>query len=171
MLEHPDDFAESIRPKEYNDPVEDVWTYLSDLNFDFGIWRVTSEYRGGFGIDMWERYREVLDAAPSGKQLVIMPNMKTSYLDSAVNAREVTFYPFDSSQLGGLGGVPVAFNVFGFERDVFVRYEHDSTVINNEPLNYDPNSESPPREAIYNPSSLTAPLLFRMVAPPAAVSA
>ena len=137
----------------FNRPVTEIWTYMEAINADYVLYSAERGNNTDLGGDRWERYQTLLENTPSGKQVIPDPVWSGSYINQGHQSREVTFYPFDSSQMSGLYDLG---NIFSWYEDhihenVFTDYEYDSTVFND---NYEnPITNSAPREAIYETSS------------------
>ena len=134
-----------------NRPVSEIWTYLDAINADYVLYSVEKHIDNNLGGNRWTRYQDLLEGAPSGKQVVPQVAYGNSYLVQGRKSREVTFYPFDSSQLGGLAALGNIFSMYSYDENLFTEYEYDTTQFNLEYFDYRDNSA--PREAVYEPSS------------------
>ena len=136
----------------FNRPVTEIWTYMEAINADYVLYSAERGNNNDLGGDRWDRYQTLLDNTPSGKQVIPDPVWGGSYIRQGRLSREVTFYPFDSSQMSGLYDLG---NIFSWYKDrihenVFTDYEYDTTVFNLEYL--DDRDSTAPREAIYETS-------------------
>lgn len=126
---------------DFSRPVAELWPYYSALDVDFVIFNVLRSFDTKYGFDHQLRYRRFLNTAPPGKRAVLNISYSPSLITEASSAREVVFYPFDSSQM----------RVMGEHEHLFSRYRADSTRFNPDPANF-PEEGSGPRESVYLPS-------------------
>ncbi len=126
----------------FSRPVEELWPYYSKLDVDFVVFNVQQEYDRKYQFNHFNRYQSFLDAAPPGKQVVPSIAYGPSRIVEASAAREVVFYPFDSSQM----------RVMGQHEHLFTQYRADSTRFNPDPANSLTNG-SGPRESVYVPTT------------------
>ena len=139
----------------HNYPATDIWTYLDSVNADHAQYFVENYYDGYRQQDRWDRYTDLIESAPTGLGILPVPTWKVSILDQIDQCREVTFYPFDSSQLGGVALTGMEFFVGGheYEENVFTSFDYDTTEINEFHRieeDFDPRGQQPRREAPYD---------------------
>ena len=80
-------------------PVLNMWDYAEVMKIDYlHRWL----YKDGDWAGRNTRYDDMLEAAPAGKGVLVWlgyPSYNGSFLGECARAREVLFFPFDSSQL------------------------------------------------------------------------
>lgn len=129
-----------------NRELDEMVPYLGSVGLDHLILNTFKSYDSYRQQDGWTRYRGLLTALENaGKRIIPLINYGghngiPSYLVEAARSREIVFYPFDSSQM----------RYWEQYENVFTEYIHDTTVINGDVANYDPDSQFPPREAVYD---------------------
>lgn len=138
----------------HNYPATDIWTFLDSVNADHAPYFAENFTDHVRQQDRWLRYTDLLTSAPSGLRLLPIPAWNVSVQRQIDKCREVTFYPFDSSQLGGIALTGMEFFVegHGYEENVFTSFDYDTTVINDDhdvDENYDVRGRQPRREAHY----------------------
>ena len=138
----PDEFPIGAYQYHYNfsRPVEELWTYYSNLDVDFVVFNVQREYDRKYEFNHFNRYQNFLDAAPPGKHVVPSIAYYPSLIVEASAGREVVFYPFDSSQM----------RVMGEHEHLFTQYRADSTRFNPDSTNFSTDGLGP-RESVYVP--------------------
>ena len=138
-----DEFPVGAYQYHYNfsRPITELWPYYSALNVDFVVLNILRSFDAKYGFDHQLRYRRFLDMAPEGKRAVLNISYSPSLITEASSAREVMFYPFDSSQM----------RLMGEHEHLFTRYLADSTRFNSDPANFPEEGEGP-RESVYLPS-------------------
>ena len=128
---------------ENDRPVVEIWPYVQSIGLDHIHYIVEKGVVDGR--NRFLRYDSLLRAAPAGHG--VLPwigyngyDNRPALLSEAEQAREVIFYPFDSSQMRDLG----------VQEHAFLTYAFDSTHFNpNYPV---PGQEDWMfREAVYNP--------------------
>ena len=149
-----DDFPIGAYQYHYNfgRPVEELWSYYTNLEVDFVIFNVLNHYDNAYRFDHFRRYQRFLDAAPPGKSAVLNIAYSPSLIVEASNSREVVLYPFDSSQM----------RVMGEYEHLFTQFQSDSTRFNPDPANT-PYEGSGPRESVYSPADSGAIIASRIL--------
>ncbi len=136
----------------HNYPVTDIWTYLDSVRADHGSYFVERFYQTTFQQNRWQRYKDLVQSAPSGFGVLPIPTWDVSVLGQIEQSREVTFYPFDSSQLGGIANTGMTFHAYNhdYERNVFTDYSYDSTTVSTSHGVFEYNKLIPRREVYYD---------------------
>ena len=136
----------------HNFPVTDIWEYLDSVNADHGLYSVETHYEGTFEQDRWQRYVTLMQNAPTELGILPVPTWDVSVIGQINHCREVTFYPFDSSQLGGIDLTGMNFFAYGhdYEENVFTDYSYDSTGVSTDHGVFEKNVLIPRREVYYD---------------------
>ena len=123
-------------------PVVEIWPAMDSLRMDYLIFKVE---QGG---TLWNRYDSLLRSPlrPPAGRVIPMPTYAGSRLAQVGRAQEVTFYPFDSSEMRSM--VNAAY--FDYHH-VFTQFDDDVTAINTSSANLLSDGAGP-RESIYFPA-------------------
>lgn len=135
---------------DFNHPFWEIVHYMNRVGIDHMIHGVRKDYDGYRQLDNWDRYQELLDSLEAhGARIIPLIDYGgwaglPTYAGEAEHGREIAFYPFDSSQM----------RYWGVYENLFTFFDFDSTLINLDESNFNPNKDYPPRESIYNPASM-----------------
>ncbi|MCB0714058.1 MAG: hypothetical protein KDD67_17165, partial [Ignavibacteriae bacterium] len=155
----PDDFPVGIWFYSYNQvAMNEVWDYVSRIGGDYVIYSVE---KGTYKFDRWGRYQTLINSAPTGKYVVPLTSYDghhglPSYIHQSQQAREAVFYPFDTSEMRGLGYLTNLLTVSPWYDNVFTNYLYDSLRVNPFSLyvhDFFRKQDYHYREAVYLPSS------------------
>ena len=139
----------------FNRPVTDMWEYAAAVGMDHIYVTVAKHLDVKYNLDMWDRYHELLDAAPAGIGVLPITAYEQfsgiSMADMIARSRTVVFYPFDSSQLGGIANTGMVFRYVNTTPDIdrFMSWQYDTSVINENHGILGHEQTIPRREAIY----------------------
>ncbi len=122
---------------DFNRSALEQWDVASRVNADHIYVTVEKHIESKYGYqDRWLRYESLVNNAPTGMGVLMMPGYDQSQhlaLTHLVGvAREVTFYPFDSAQLSGIAQTGMIFR-YGDnnpEIDKFTYWQYDALVKN-----------------------------------------
>lgn len=130
---------------DYNRPFWEVVPYLNSTGIDHIIQNVQKGYDGYRQVYNWDRYLELLDSLEGSNKRIIPligyggENDRRSYVVEAEKGREITFFPFDSSQMR-------RWEVY---ENLFTSYQYD--LLQENPLDeYRHDSVNHFREAVYD---------------------